>query len=180
MQEQDLEQLKYPISEFIKPESLSREETDQHINVIEQLPDKLIHAVYGLMDEQLDTPYRPGGWTIRQVVHHLVDSHINSYIRFKWTLTEDNPTIKAYQEKDWAELPEAKDGPIEVSLKLLEALHVRWCMMLKNLTAEEMAKTFIHPETGQQVRLDTNIANYAWHCELHYAHIINLKRRKGW
>ncbi|MFY0651097.1 MAG: putative metal-dependent hydrolase [Cyclobacteriaceae bacterium] len=180
MEEQELEQLRYPIGKFSRPESIKQEDIDSYIKTIEALPNKLIHAVYGMMEEQLDTQYRPEGWTIRQVVHHLADSHLNSYIRFKWALTEDKPTIKAYDEKLWADLPDASSGPIEVSLKLLEALHARWAMVLKNMSEDDLNKTFVHPESGQEVRLDVNVALYAWHCEHHYAHIMEVKKSKGW
>ncbi|MEQ9286797.1 MAG: bacillithiol transferase BstA [Cyclobacteriaceae bacterium] len=180
MEQQELDQLRYPIGKFSRPEKVTTENVAAYIQKIEELPDKLIHTVFGWMEEQLDTPYRPEGWTVRQVVHHLADSHMNSYIRFKWALTEDSPTIKAYDEKLWAEQRDAKKGPIEVSLKLLEALHARWASVLKNLNDADLMRTFTHPETGKQISLGTNIALYAWHCEHHLTHITNLKKRKGW
>ena len=180
MEEQELEDLRFPIGRFSRPDSISMNQIEEYIKTIENLPDKLIHSVFGLMDEQLDTPYRPGGWTIRQVVHHLADSHMNSYIRFKWSLTEDNPTIKAYDEKMWAEMTEASQAPVEISLKLLEALHVRWVMVLRNMSESDFQRKFVHPKSGREVSLDTNLALYAWHGEHHFAHIANLKRRKGW
>ena len=180
MQEQELEQLRYPIGRFSKPEIITEEVVDAFIATIEAFPNKLIHTVYGMMDEQLDTPYRPEGWTIRQLVHHMADSHLNSYVRFKWALTEDKPTIKAYDEKLWAEEKEASEAPIEVSLKLLEALHARWVLALKNLSVDDLEKVFVHPESGKEVKLATNMAIYAWHCDHHLAHITKLKQRKGW
>lgn len=169
----ELEKLKYPIGKFSKPESIDQSTIDQWINEIELLPSQIRNAVSGLSDEELNTPYRPGGWTIRQVVHHLPDSHMNSYIRFRWTLTEDTPLIKAYFEDRWAELPDAKEGDIEPSLLLLEALHGRWVKLLRSLSPEDLGKSFIHPETKKSVRLDVNIGLYAWHGLHHLAHIEN-------
>ena len=137
-------------------------------------------AVAGLNEGQLETPYRAGGWTVRQVVHHVADSHLNSYIRFRWTLTEDTPTIKAYDETRWAELPDAKTAPVEVSLKLLESLHVRWVYLLETLDDEAFGRSFIHPETGEAISLERNLALYAWHGRHHCAHITSLRERKGW
>ncbi len=180
MEDQTLEKLKYPIGEFSKPEAVSYEDIKGYIQTIEDFPDKLIKAVFGLFDEQLDTQYRPEGWTIRQVVHHLADSHINSYVRFKWALTENKPTIKAYDEVLWAEMKDASSAPVEVSLKLLEALHSRWVMTLKNMSPVDFQRKFIHPESKKEINLETNLASYAWHCNHHLAHIVNLKQQKGW
>ena len=180
MAQSDLEKLKYPIGLYAPPEVITQNYLDQWIDEIASLPQLMRSAVSGLRDEQLDTPYRPGGWTVRQVVHHVPDSHINSYVRFKWTLTEETPTIKAYHEDRWAELNEARHAPIEPSLKLLEALHERWVLMLKALKEEDLRKKFIHPETNSEVRIDWNIGNYAWHGKHHLAHITNLKNNMGW
>ena len=128
----------------------------------------------------MDTPYREGGWTLRQVVHHVVDSHLNSYIRFKWTLTENDPQIKAYEESLWAELPEAKTAPVSLSLDLLRALHARWVMMLRHMTPEDWKRRYFHPEMQKWVPLDRNLGLYAWHGKHHLAHITQLKARKGW
>ena len=136
-------------------------------------------AVAGLDDRQLDTPYRPGGWTVRQVVHHYADSHANSYVRFRLALTEDAPVIKPYDEQRWAELPDAKSAPISVSLTLLSALHQRWVLLLRSLDDQTFARTFIHPELGE-MRLDKTLGLYAWHCHHHVAHITNLRARQGW
>lgn len=172
--------LRYPIGPFEPPMKMTEADVQRYIADIEALPEKLTMAVEGLIAEQLDTPYRPGGWTIRQVVHHLPDSHMNSYIRFKWALTEVNPMIKAYDEVKWAELPEAISGEIDMSLALLKALHKRWVAMLKGLDSRDHSQTFTHPETRQAVRLDIAIALYAWHGEHHLAHIVKLKERMGW
>ena len=137
-------------------------------------------AVAGLNDKQLDTPYRPEGWTLRQVVHHVVDSHINSYIRFRWTLTEDHPTIKAYEQTSWAVLPDAQSAPVELSLQLLEALHARWIVLLRSIREEDWKKAYLHPETQKSVPLDINLALYAWHGKHHTAHIQKLRDRMQW
>lgn len=136
-------------------------------------------AVAGLNDEQLDTPYRPGGWTVRQVVHHVPESHLNSYVRFKLAITEDEPTIKPYFEDRWAELDDARQAPIALSLDLLEALHGRWIWFLRSLKQADFQRTFRHPELGI-VSVDKNIALYAWHGEHHVAHITSMRKRMGW
>jgi hypothetical protein len=137
-------------------------------------------AVTGLSETQLDTRYRDGGWTVRQVVHHVPDSHLNAYTRLRLALTENAPTIKPYEEARWAELPDARTGPIEISLSLLEALHHRWVALLRKLGAAEGARTFLHPEHNRQITIDELIAMYAWHGEHHVAHITSLRRRMGW
>lgn len=149
------------------------------IQQIEDAPQNLLAAIDGLSAVQLDTAYRPEGWTLRQVVHHLADSHINSYVRFKLALTEENPTIKPYDETAWAALPEARDSNVDVSVALLASLHQRWVRMLRTLGATEFDRTFEHPEMGA-VRLDQNCAIYAWHSRHHIAHITELRRREGW
>ncbi len=175
-----IDQLRYPIGKFKAPENYTPQMIDEYIKTIEALPALLAKAVAGLNDEQLDTPYREGGWTVRQVVHHLADSHINSYIRFKWALTENNPTIKTYEEKQWAELPEAKHAPVQLSLPLIEALHKRWVAFLRNMTPEDFHKTFFHPASKMEMTLARTAALYAWHCNHHLAHITELKKRMGW
>jgi DinB superfamily len=129
---------------------------------------------------QLDTPYRPGGWTVRQLVHHVADSHLNSYVRFKWATTEDRPTIKAYDEAAWAELSEARSAPIEMSLVLLEALHDRWTLWLRSFTEDHWATVLVHPETGDELSLDTMLQLYQWHGKHHVAHVTQLRSREGW
>ena len=142
-------------------------------------PARFRAAVEGLDDTRLDTPYRPGGWTVRQVVHHVADSHQNAYVRFRLALTEEEPTIKPYDEKKWAELVDARTLPVDVSLQLIHALHHRWVELLSSLTDAEFTRRFRHPEVGL-MRLDTYLAGYAWHCRHHAAHITGLKERMGW
>ncbi len=163
--------LRYPIGKFSVPSSITATHITEWIESIEAFPASLRTVVAGMSEAQLDTPYRPGGWTVRQVIHHVADSHMNSYIRFKWTLTEDKPTIKAYEEKDWAELPEAKHAPVEISLALIESLHKRWVMVLKQLGEAELARSFVHPESGRSLQLDWMIALYAWHGQHHLGHV---------
>jgi hypothetical protein len=146
---------------------------------IEQAPARLRAVVAGLSDAQLDTPYRPVGWTVRQVVHHVPDSHLNSYVRFRLALTEKEPTIKPYDESRWAELTDARTAPIEISLALLESLHARWTLLLHSLKPEDFSREFRHPELGT-VSLDKNLALYAWHGRHHVAHIASLRERMGW
>ncbi len=175
-----MEHLKYPIGHVHIPENISAKDIENWIFDIEEFPSKLENLVKNLSEEQLNTPYRNGGWTIRQTIHHCGDSHINSYIRFKWTLTEDKPTIKAYFEDRWAELFDAKDAPIELSLLFIKALHAKWVYLLKGLTEDDLNNVFIHPESGDSVSLKKNIAIYAWHCNHHYAHIKNVLIRNKW
>jgi hypothetical protein len=143
------------------------------------LPGRLDAAIKGMTEQQLDTPYRDGGWTVRQVVHHVADSHTNSYVRYKWTLTEPTPIIKAYHEKPWAETPETKLSP-ELSMAILKPLHIKWVLLLKALTPADFKKEFIHPETNKNVPLDRLTHLYAWHGDHHLAHITGLKERMGW
>jgi uncharacterized damage-inducible protein DinB len=171
--------LRFPIGEFKRVNALTDHERRASIEAIAEAPARLRAAVAGLGAEQLDTPYRTGGWTVRQVVHHLPDSHMNSYVRFKLALTEDEPTIKPYEEGLWAELADAKTTPIEPSLALLENLHRRWVLLLRSLTPPDLARKFRHPELGA-VTLDENLALYAWHGCHHVAHITALRERNGW
>lgn len=173
------EQLKYPIGRFSPKESYTPEEVAACVQRIEGLPKNLENTVYRLIDEQLDTPYREDGWTVREVVHHLADSHLNAFIRVKWALTENEPTIKAYDEKAWAKTPETLLSPI-LSLNVLQDLHIKWVALLKSLSPEELAKSFVHPETGKTIQIDRMIALYAWHGEHHLAQITALKQKKGW
>jgi uncharacterized damage-inducible protein DinB len=175
-----MEDLRYPVGKFSLPQqATTAEERREWIKQIAQTPANMRAAVAGLNAEQLATPYRPGGWTVAQVVHHVPDSHLNSYIRFKFGLTEDNPTIKPYDEARWAALPDAIDTPVEVSLQLLEGLHGRWVRFLESLTDAEFARSFQHPELGP-VRLEQNLALYAWHGRHHVGHITALRKRMGW
>ncbi len=171
--------LRYPIGRFRYDAPLTDDQHRMCIGQIEEAPSELRRAVAGLSPEQLDTPYREGGWTVRQVVHHLPDSHLNSFIRFRLALTEKEPTIKAYDQERWAELIDSRTADVEISLTLLEALHKRWVILLKSLTADDLKLTFMHPESGI-VTLDRNVALYAWHGRHHIAHITALRQRMGW
>jgi len=171
--------LRYPIGPFAYAGESSAEQRSAFIDRIEMAPARLRAAVEGLAPEQLDTPYRPGGWTVRQVVHHVPDSHINSYCRFRLALTEDTPSVKGYDEKIWAELFDSRTAPVEVSLTLLESLHRRWVLQLRAMTPADFARTFLHSELGP-VTLDRNLALYAWHGDHHVAHITSLRARMGW
>ncbi|HUR92021.1 MAG TPA: putative metal-dependent hydrolase [Gemmatimonadaceae bacterium] len=167
---------RFPIGEFNRPERLTGAERQAAIETIESAPATLRRAVSGMPDAQLDSTYREGSWTLRQVVHHLADSHVNSYARFRLALTEDHPRIKAYDEARWAELDDARTMPVEVSLKLLESLHARWVHLLRSMKPADFAKTIDHPENGT-MSLDQLVAMYSWHCDHHIAHI-NLARNK--
>ncbi|MEO8514557.1 MAG: YfiT family bacillithiol transferase [Ignavibacteria bacterium] len=180
MTEPDLQKLRYPIGEYSPKENITPDDIKWYINTVELFPAKIKQAVSGLSDEQLDTPYRPEGWTIRQVVHHVVDSHINSYTRFKLALTEDNPIIRPYDESVWAELPEAKTGPVELSIPLLESLHKRWVVMLKNIPALQFERKLYHPGSKMEMTIASLLQLYAWHSDHHLAHITNLKKSKAW
>ena len=169
-----MDELRYPIGKFNPSQEISIKNRKKWIKTIRRFPKKIRAAVKKLNDEQLDTPYRPGGWTIRQVVHHVADSHINSYVRFKWTLTEDTPEIKAYEQEGWAELPDAKTGPIKPSLTILEGVHQRWYQLLKSMSDEDFARELTHPEWDFKLSLNRMLSLYAWHCKHHLAHITNL------
>jgi uncharacterized damage-inducible protein DinB len=171
--------LRYPIGKFHFEGPLTEERMQTSLDDIARTPANLRVAIKGLSEAQLDTPYRPGGWTVRQVIHHVPDSHLNSYVRFKLALTEDEPTIKPYAEDRWAELADTKTTPIEVSLTLLEALHDRWVRLLRSLSAEDWKRTFRHPELGAMT-LEKTLALYAWHGRHHVAHITGLRERSGW
>ena len=173
------EALRYPIGRYQPPQSINEADRAAWIAEVEALPRRLKEAVAGLNDSQLDTPYRPNGWTVRQVVHHVPDSHLNSYCRFRLALTEDCPSIKLYEEAIWAELPDAKLAPIELSLTLLPGLHARWAMLLRSMTDAQFGRTFKHSEWGE-IRLDWTLGLYAWHCRHHVAHITTLREREGW
>ena len=167
--------LRYPIGKAPKVDNPDSTQIAEWLTAIEETPAKLREAVHGLTDAQLDTPYRDGGWTVRQVIHHVADSHMHSYARFRFALTEPSPTIRPYDEGAWAELPDAKSAPVEVSLALLDALHHRWMILLRSLDSDAMAKVFVHPERGP-VTLVNAIALYAWHGRHHTAHITSLRQ----
>jgi uncharacterized damage-inducible protein DinB len=172
-------ELSYPIGKFTWEGDATAEQRQKLIDDIASAPALVRAAVEGLTQEQMETPYRPAGWTVRQVVHHLADSHLNSYVRFRLALTEDEPTIKPYHEDQWAELADARTAPVEVSLALLESLHERWVLLLRSLRAEDFARSFRHPEMGL-VSLDKNLGLYSWHGRHHAAHITSLRERQGW
>ncbi len=168
---------RYPIGKFTPKDAYTKEETNLNITRIEALPYKIEEAIKNFSNAQLDTPYRERGWTIRQVLHHLPDSHLNAYIRIKWSLTESIPTIKAYDEKAWAETPDALLDPAP-AVVLLKALHVKLVSLLKNLKQEDLLKEFIHPETKKNVSVARIIATYAWHGEHHLGHINLVANKK--
>jgi uncharacterized damage-inducible protein DinB len=171
--------MNYPIGRHERPREITPEMREQWIQQIADAPSQLRAAVDGLTAEQLDTPYRPEGWTVRQVVHHLADSHVNLYVRLRLALTEDHPLIKLYDEKGWAELEDARTAPVELSLNLLDALHARWVMLLRSLPPDQFRRTFSHPKNGQTT-VDESIAMYAWHGRHHIAHVTSLLERMGW
>jgi hypothetical protein len=175
----ELAELQYPIGRFRPPASSGPEARAAQIETLRLLPQRLRAAVNGLSDTQLDTPYREGGWTVRQVVHHFADSHANAFVRFKLALTEDWPTIKPYDEAAWAELADSKTLPIEASLAIVDGLHGRWVALLQSMTEEDFAKGCNHPENGRQ-NLARMLAVYEWHSRHHTAHITGLRARKGW
>lgn len=175
-----MEKLRYPIGHFECPEEITSEHIAEWIAVLETLPERLESMVKDLSAEQLETPYRPEGWTVRQVVHHIADSHHNSYTRFKWALTEDQPLIKAYEEKEWSNLFDARTAPIQLSLNYLSALHAKLVYLLKGLSEEDLKKYYLHPERNVAVTVAENIGKYAWHSNHHFAHIEGLLKREGW
>jgi len=175
-----MDDLRYPIGRFQPTKRpLGSEERRARIEAIRRLPSDLRAAVAGLGDAQLDTPYRDDGWTVRQVVHHVVDSHVNAYVRFRLALTEQHPTVRPYDEKRWAELPDATSLPVEASLAILDALHARWTALLSALDAPAFARTLHHPEAGDH-DLDWLLELYAWHGAHHVGHVMGLRQRRGW
>jgi hypothetical protein len=180
METLELETLRYPVGKFTFPSEVSATERKEMLSVIETLSSKLRTAVQGLDDEQLDTPYRDGGWTVRQVVHHLFDSHVNAYIRMKLAVTEDTPTIKPYDQDKWSALEDARTAPVEISLSLLEGIHKRWMIFLHSLEEEQFKLCFFHPESKRKISLEQTLALYTWHSRHHLAHITELKKRMMW
>lgn len=174
-----MDPLRYPIGRFAHGGPVTDADLAGWTGAVERLPSQLRAAVAGLDGEQLDTPYRPGGWTVRQVVHHVPDSHLNAFVRFKWALTEDAPAIKAYDENGWAALPDTRAVPVETALAFLEALHLRWAGLIRALGREALARTFVHPVSGVN-RLDETLGMYAWHGRHHVAHVARLHEREGW
>lgn len=170
--------LRYPIGKFERPGSSTAADRAQRLETLASLPANLRGAVRGLTEKQIDTPYRPGGWTVRQLVHHVADSHMNGYTRVKLALTEENPVIKPYDEAAWAELADSR-LPIELSLSLLESVHARLDTILRSLTPEQFSRPFLHPASGPMT-IDVWCALYAWHSRHHTAHVANLRQREGW
>jgi hypothetical protein len=170
---------RYPIGPSPRPESIDAAQIPNYIASLAALPENLRSAVYGLTDKQLDTPYREGGWTVRRLVHHVADSHMNAYIRTRLALTEDWPVVKGYDEKLWAELADARTLPVEVSLEILDPLHRRWVTLLKSLKGAEWQRGYQHPERGRTTLLQA-LALYEWHSRHHVAHISELRKNKGW
>jgi hypothetical protein len=171
--------LRYPIGKFEPATNVSESLRKQWIDDIVKAPGLVRAAVAGLTEQQIDTPYRPEGWTVRQVVHHLPDSHLNAFARFKLALTEDEPTIKPYREERWARLEDGRAAPIDISLTLLDALHRRWVLLLRSMSPADFSRTFRHPEHGI-LKLETTLGMYAWHGRHHTAHITSLRERNGW
>jgi len=171
--------LAYPVGKCEYPEIVSAEMRNRYIQEIAAAAAHFREAVRGLTDPQLDTPYRPGGWTVRQVIHHVPDSHMNAYVRFRLALTENEPVIKPYDQERWAELKDARTEPVEASLQLIDALHRRWVVLLNSMSDADFARQFRHPEIGV-MRLDTYLASYGWHCRHHAAQIKGLRDRMGW
>ncbi|HLW52924.1 MAG TPA: putative metal-dependent hydrolase [Candidatus Angelobacter sp.] len=170
---------RYPIGRFTPDSNPTSATRGRHINEISTLPSRFRQAVAGLSPQQLDTPYRDGGWTVRQVVHHVPDSHLNAYIRCKWTLTEASPTIKPYDEGAWARLKDSELTPIDVSLNLLDAVQTRWVVLLRTLEPGDFAREFTHPEAGLK-NIDWLVQLYSWHGNHHLAHVTTLKKRLNW
>ncbi len=180
MEETTLERLRYPIGKYEIPNPITEEHLQEWIAILEHLPERLGALVNPLSEVQLETAYRPGGWTVRQLVHHISDSHHHSYIRFKWALTEANPTIKPYFEKEWANLFDAKTAPIQLSLNHLTAVHAKLVYLLKGLSSDDLQRKFTHPEGNEETTLAENIGRYAWHGGHHLAHIEQLIKRSKW
>jgi hypothetical protein len=172
--------LRYPIGKYQRPGELTSEQRLEFIGAIGETPLRLTSALKDLSADRLDTPYRPGGWTVRQVVHHLPDSHMNAYVRMKLALTEEEPIIKTYDEARWAELFDGKRLPVRPSLDLLESLHKRWVLMLKSLAPADWARKFRHPDHEKLMSIDDSLALYAWHGKHHVAHITALRERNSW
>lgn len=178
MEKAQLESLRYPIGKFQRPEPITEEHIREWINQLDALPERFRELTSNLSDQQLETPYRPGGWTVRQVVHHLADSHHNCYIRFKWALTEDTPIIKPYFEKEWANLFDSRSGPIKLSLDHLKVVHAKLVYLLEGLSRNDLRRGFIHPDDNQSTTLQENIGRYAWHGNHHFAHVEQLLKRQ--
>jgi uncharacterized damage-inducible protein DinB len=180
MSDPTVDLLRFPLGRFQWSGALSADQRRQDMTILSETPARLRQAVANLTNEQLDTPYRDGGWTVRQVVHHVPDSHLNAYVRFRLTLTEDQPLVKTYDEAAWANLSDARTAPLEPSLSLLDAIHTRWVLLLRDLAPEDFQRVFRHPEYSEARPLDWLLHLYAWHGPHHVAHITGLKERRGW
>lgn len=178
--ELSIEKLKYPIGKFDGDQEVSNTKRSKWIKTIKRFPKKLKAEVKSLSKSQLDTPYRPGGWTVRQLVHHIADSHVNSYVRFRWTLTEQLPKIKTYNQNLWAELPDARSAKIDLSVNIITAIHARWVALLEEMNPEHFERELYHPEMDKNLSLNFMLSLYAWHCDHHLAHITELKKRSKW
>lgn len=174
-----MDDLRYPLGPFTYSPDADATTRQADIESIAAAPARLREAVAGLNESQLDTPYRPGGWTVRQVVHHMADSHVNAYVRFRLAMTEEHPTVRPYDEKAWAELADARTAPLAPSLALLESLHHRWVRLLRSLSADDMRRTVFHPENGEMT-VDHLLQSYGWHCRHHVAHVKALRARENW
>ncbi len=172
--------LRYPIGKFEPTGAITATQRGAWIDDIARAPAALKNAVVGLASSQLDTPYRPGGWTVRQLVHHVPDSHLNAYARFKLALAETDPIIKPYDQDTWVTLPDTRDTPVDVSLTLLDALHARWVVLLRAMTEADFRRGYHHPEQRRRIPLDEALGTYAWHGRHHVAHITSLRQRSGW
>lgn len=176
----DQENLRYPIGKFVRKAEYTESEIKSFIQIISALPSKIINLAGSWEEAKLNTPYRDGGWTVRQLIHHIADSHINAYCRTRLALTEDNPVIKPYDEKAWAELPDGCSAPVDISIQLLKYVHIRWVLLLSSLDDENRQRTYFHPVSEKPVTLSEMIAMYAWHSEHHYQHMRKLAEKKGW
>lgn len=177
---EDIDFLRFPLGKFTVPDIISPNQIEIWINTLEKFPAEVESVTATLSESQLDTPYRPGGWTIRQVVHHLPDSHMNAYIRFKLAITEKHPIIRPYREERWAECEEARSAPVDISLSLLKSLHIRWTVFLRTLTEENFNRTYIHPENSKVFSLKEVLGMYVWHSNHHLAHITETIKRNEW
>ncbi len=180
MENSEIRKLKYPIGQFTAPAPITEQDLQSYISEIEKFPGELKALVAGLTEDQLNTRYRENGWTVKQVIHHIADSHMNALIRFKLALTEDMPTVRPYFEDRWAELRDYSDTPPEVSLTLIDALHRRWAVLLRSMSKKDFEKIYFHPEHGEEFSLAESAGIYSWHGKHHYAHINELKNRMKW
>ena len=176
----DLEKYRYPIGRFDANQELTESNFSAWTEVIENFPLQIERVVANFSEEQLNTPYRPGGWTVAQLVNHVADSHLNSYIRFKWTMTEDTPAIKAYDQREWAKLADAKSTDLSASFLILRGVHARWTTLLRSLNPDDFNKELSHPDWERNLTLGLMLSLYAWHCEHHLSHITKLIEREGW